>query len=146
MNLKAQRRLAAQLLKIGETRVAFNPEKAGDVSEALTKDDIRSLIKSGAIWEKPKTGISRGRARLRKGQKLKGRHGGGGRRGGTAKARTPPKREWIGKIRAVRDELKKMRDGKEITPSQYRRYYSQAKGNLFQSRRHLREQIGRDKG
>jgi large subunit ribosomal protein L19e len=49
----------------------------------------------------------------------------------------------MGKIRAIRDELKKMREGKEITPTEYRVLYVQAKGNLFQSRRHLREQIER---
>jgi ribosomal protein L19E len=38
-----------------------------------------------------------------------------------------------------------MKDDKEITVSEYRRYYRQAKGNLFNSRRHLRELVGRMK-
>ena len=143
MNLLGQRRLAAEVMKVGQSRVKFNVERLEDVSEALTKDDIRALVKSGAIEAKPKIGICRGRARLRKEQKLKGRHKGMGKRGGTAKARTPKKRKWVGKIRAIRDELKKMRTEKEITPSQYRKLYLQAKGNLFLSRRHLREQIER---
>jgi len=143
MNLSGKRRIAAAVLKSGATRVKFNPERLEDISEALTKDDIRSLIKSGAIIRIPKIGISRGRARLRQAQKLKGRHKGHGKRKGTSKARTPSKRRWINKIRAIRDELKKMRQAKDITPNEYRTLYLQAKGNLFQSRRHLREQIER---
>jgi large subunit ribosomal protein L19e len=143
MNLSGQRRLAAAVMKVGQTRVKFNTEKLEDVSEALTKDDIRGLVKAGAIEKRPVTGISRGRARARKLQKLKGRHKGAGVRKGRAKARTPKKLKWMGKIRAIRDELKKMREGKEITPTEYRVLYVQAKGNLFQSRRHLREQIER---
>ncbi len=145
MNLSGQRRLAADVMKIGATRVKFDPERLEDVSEAITKDDIRGLIKAGAITEKPVTGISRGRFRARIKQKHKGRHKGVGKRSGTAKARTPKKRKWIGKIRAIRDELKKMRDSKEIDSSQYRKLYRQSKGNLFLSRRHLKEQIGRMK-
>jgi len=143
MNLSGQRRLAAGIMNVGLTRVKFNPERIEDISEALTRDDIRALIKSKAITKKPVSGVSRGRAKARKKQKLKGRQGGLGHRKGTAKARTPKKRAWINKIRAVRDELKKMREKEEIKPSEYRRFYNQAKGNLFLSRRHLREQIGR---
>jgi large subunit ribosomal protein L19e len=143
MNLTSQRRLAAQVMKIGATRVKFNVERLEDVSEALTRDDVRGLVKSGAIEERPKTGISRGRARLKKAQKLKGRHKGAGKRKGRMKARTPAKRAWISKIRAIRDELKNMRQAKEITAAEYRKLYVQAKGNLFQSRRHLKEQIER---
>jgi large subunit ribosomal protein L19e len=143
MNLLGQRRLAAQVMKVGATRVKFNTERLEDVADALTKDDIRALVKSGAILKKPVTGISRGRARARKLQKLKGRHKGAGKRGGTAKARTPSKDRWMNKIRAIRDELKKMRQSKEINATEYRKLYRQAKGNLFQSRRHLKEQIER---
>ncbi|MFH1056038.1 MAG: 50S ribosomal protein L19e [Candidatus Altiarchaeota archaeon] len=145
MTFEGPRRLAGAIMKVGRTRVKFDPARLEEVSEALTKDDIRSLIKSGAIKKDPKRGISRGRARARKKQKLKGRSKGMGRRGGTAKARTPEKKKWMNKIRAIREELRMMREKKEITPTEYRKFYLQAKGNLFQSRRHLREQIGRVK-
>ena len=86
MNLLSQRRLAAQVMGCGGTRVKFNTERLDEVAEALTKDDIRSLVKSGAIIEKPVTGISRGRARTRQKQRDKGRRKGSGRRSGTSKA------------------------------------------------------------
>jgi len=143
MNLSGQRKLAAGIMKVGLTRVKFDSERLEEVSEALTRDDVRALIKSGAIIRRPERGVSRGRARARDRQKLKGRGRGQGHRGGTAKARTPGKRRWMNKIRAVRDELRRMRDEKEVTPSEYRRLYVQAKGNLFLSRRHLKEQVER---
>jgi large subunit ribosomal protein L19e len=143
MNLRNHRRIAADVMKIGQTRVKFNPERLEDISGALTKDDVRGLIRSGAITKKPVTGISRGRARKRQAQKDKGRHKGQGKREGRAKARTPAKKKWMSKIRAIRDELKIMREKKDITATEYRKLYVQAKGNLFTSRRHLREQIER---
>jgi len=146
MNLSGQRRLAARLLKVGQTRVKFNPERIEDIDEALTKDDIRALISSGALVKKQKKGISRGRAREKKAQQKKGRRRGSGKRKGTVNARVPKKRAWISKIRAIRDELKKMRETGDLTASEYRRLYLQAKGNLFQSRRHLHEHIQRIKG
>ncbi|MBD3387701.1 MAG: 50S ribosomal protein L19e [Candidatus Altiarchaeales archaeon] len=143
MNLRNQRRLAAEVLKVGVNRVKFDGERLEDISEALTRDDIRTLIKSGAISRKPVKGVSRGRARERERQKEKGRRRGKGHRRGTSNARAPRKREWIRKIRAVRDELRKLKEKKEITVPEYRKLYNQAKGNLFQSRRHLREHIER---
>ena len=65
-----QRRLAASELNIGESRVWINPdpELAGDLSDAITREDIRSQIKDGNIKAKPKKGNSRGRIRARNSQ------------------------------------------------------------------------------
>ena len=145
MNLKSQKRLAASIMKVGKTRVKINPKRIEDVNEALTKDDVRALISDNAITKKPKQGISRGRVRLKNAQKKKGRRRGKGKREGTLKARTPKKRAWINKIRAIRDELKKMRAEASLTATEYRDLYLKAKGNLFQSRRHIHEYIERVK-
>ena len=76
MNLKGQRRMAAQLMKVGKNKVKFDSDRLDDASEALTKDDVRALINSGAITERPKVGNSRGRVRQRKAQQKKGRQRG----------------------------------------------------------------------
>ncbi len=143
MNLRGQRRLAADVLDVGVNRVTFNPERLEDIDEALTREDIRALIKTGAIGKKPVKGVSRGRARAKAEQKRKGRRRGSGHREGSGNARDPSKRRWVNKIRAIRDELRKMRENGDITVSEYRKLYRQAKGNLFQSRRHLREHVER---
>ncbi|MFC2162937.1 50S ribosomal protein L19e [Candidatus Altiarchaeota archaeon] len=143
MNLTSQRNIAAKILKVGTNKVRFDPERAEEVSEALTREDIRYLIGSGAIKALQNKGISKGRGRKEKARKAKGRGKGHGKRSGTANARSNQKTLWIGKIRAIRDELKKMREEEVIDRALYRTLYRQATGNYFQSRRHLREHVER---
>jgi large subunit ribosomal protein L19e len=143
MDLRSRKKMAADVMGIGVSRVKISQDAQEDVSKAITRDDIRQQIEAGTISAKPKRGISRGRLRAKLKQKEKGRRRGQGRRTGSRKARRPGKDAWISKIRAIRDELRKMKEAKEITPTEYRRYYRQAKGNLFNSRRHLRELVGR---
>lgn len=51
--LKMQRRIAAELLKCGENRVWIDPEKVDEVASAITREDIRRLIKEGVIRKNP---------------------------------------------------------------------------------------------
>jgi len=135
--------MAAQLMKVGENKVRFNPERLEDVSEALTREDVRALIKSGAVSHIPKKGNSSARIKERLEKKATGKRRGHGSRKGSAKTRIGSKSRWISKIRAIRDEIKKMREDGAIDSSQYRQIYRQAKGNLFHSRRHVREHVER---
>ena len=61
VDLKNQRRVAATMLKCGENRVWIDPLRIEDVAEAVTRQDIRGLIKTRAIRAKQKRGISSGR-------------------------------------------------------------------------------------
>jgi len=133
MNLTPQKRMAADILKCGENRVYFDPYLEEDISLAITREDIRNLIKQGAIKKKYKKGISNYRKKLQHERKKKGRGRGLGKRKGTKHARTPKKRAWIKKIRPLRRELKKMRDKKLITTADYRKLYRNAKGGMFAS-------------
>ncbi len=133
MNLKPQRRMAAEILKCGENRVYFDPYLEEDISLAITREDIRSLIKQGVIKKKFKKGISKYRKNLQHERKKKGRARGLGKRKGTKHARTPKKRAWIKRIRPLRRELKKLRNKKAITTANYRKLYKNAKGGLFTS-------------
>ncbi|MCJ7516993.1 MAG: 50S ribosomal protein L19e, partial [Methanomassiliicoccales archaeon] len=63
MDLKSQRRIAAQILGCGEGRVWIDPDRIEDVADAITRADIRTAIESGTIRARPKKGVSRGRAR-----------------------------------------------------------------------------------
>jgi len=133
MNLKPQRRMAADILKCGENRVYFDPYLVEDISLAITREDIRNLIKQGVIQKKYKKGISKQRKNLRHERKKKGRARGLGKRKGTKHARTPKKRAWIKRIRPLRRELRKLRDRKLITVANYRKLYKNAKGGMFTS-------------
>ncbi|MFA6710256.1 MAG: 50S ribosomal protein L19e [Candidatus Methanomethylophilaceae archaeon] len=138
MDLKNQRRMAAEILKCGENRVWFNPDKIEEISECITRADIRTGIASGLIKAKAKYGTSYGRIRYIAGQKAKGKRKGPGSRKGTYYARISGKRRWISVIRPIRDELKALRADGKITPSVYRLYYMRAKGGVYKSRRNLR--------
>ncbi|MBO5654159.1 MAG: 50S ribosomal protein L19e [Candidatus Methanomethylophilaceae archaeon] len=138
VDLKNQKRMAAEVLKCGVNRVWIDPEKMEEVSNCITRADIRTAIMSGTIKAKPKNGTSYGRIRKAAAQKAKGKRKGPGSREGTANARVPEKRRWISIIRPIRDELKTLRDEGKITPSVYRLYYRRAKGGVYKSRSHLR--------
>lgn len=138
MNTKIQKRLAAQILKGSIKRVTFDPEAVSEIKEAITKADIRSLIKSRAIIIKNKKGVSKSRARKIRAQKRKGRQRGQGSRKGTANARSESKREWINKIRLQRELLKTLIEKGMIAQDIYRDLYRKSKGGFFRNKRHLK--------
>ncbi len=137
MDLKNQRRMAAEILDCGENRVWIDPNRAEDLSDAITRADIRTAIESGTIKALPKAGISQGRTRYNKAQRKKGRQRGPGSRKGRAGARSPTKRDWIQTIRPLRAELRELRDSGKISKHIYREFYMKAKGGVFKSRAHL---------
>jgi len=133
MSLKAQKRMAAEILKCGENRVYFDPYLIDEIKMAITREDIRNLVKEGIILKKYKKGNSKYRKNLRHERKKKGRARGIGKRKGTKYARLPKKKRWMNRIRPQRRELKKLRDRKSITTATYRKLYKNAKGGMFNS-------------
>ncbi len=139
--MKLQRRMAAKILKCGENRVWLDPAREEEVKQAITKADIRRLIKKGYIKKLPEQGNSRGRARKVMKQKKKGRRKGRGKKKGTKKE---GKEQWIKKIRALRRFLKKLKDEGKITPQTYKEMYRKAKGGFFKSKNHLKIYLQRN--
>ena len=145
MDLKNQKRIAAKVLKSGRSRVYFDPERLSDISEALTKADIRSLVSDGAIRAKPVSSNSRGRARRIASQKRKGRRKGPGSRKGASGTRMPRKRLWVTRIRVQREFIKMLKEKKLLNPKSYRNLYNMAKSGLFRSKRHIKLYIDEQK-
>jgi large subunit ribosomal protein L19e len=133
MNVTAQKRMASEILKCGVHRVYMDPEHIDDVQMAITREDIRNLIKNGIIGKHYIEGISRVRANLLHQKKKEGQRRGIGSRKGKAGARIPEKRRWINNIRPLRRELRKLRDTKKIDTLTYRKLYLKAKGGTFNS-------------
>ena len=131
----SQKIVAAKVLKCGVTRVRVLDEKA--VAEALTREDIRSLIKKGAIIKLPKVGNSRAHANKIMEQKKKGRRIGRGSRKGTKKTTEPKKRKWIKTVRPIRRLLKELRETNRIDKDDYRELYLKIKGGYFRNKKHL---------
>jgi large subunit ribosomal protein L19e len=140
-DLKSQRRMAAEVMDVGENRVWMDPDQMEKIDEAITRQDIRNLVESGAIQKKDKKGNSRGRTRKNRKQKAKGQRKGQGSRKGKKTARKSSKTEWMEKIRAIRKRLKEMRDEGEVTQEQYRKLYDMAKGGFFRDTKHLENHV-----
>ena len=138
MNLTTQKRLAASILKVGVNRVWIDPEQIEEVSRAITREGVKQLIDQKVIKPKPKKGISSYRSKKIAQQKKKGKRKGRGSVKGAKNARTPKKRAWMTTIRALRRDLKGMREAEEIDPTTYRKLYRMAKGGAFRSKSYMK--------
>lgn len=137
MELDMQRRLAAKILKCGINKIYFDPSRLKEIKEAITKSDIRSLIKDKAIARRPRLEKSRSRSRILIKQKRKGRRKGPGSRKGKHTARLPGKLEWMNLIRHQRGYLKQLKQKNMIPKKTFRQIYRMMKGGFFRSKRHL---------
>lgn len=138
MELRVQKRLAAQVMKCSEKRVIFDPSRLDEIKEAITKVDIRNLIKDGAIVRRAKKGVSRFRARKIRLQKSKGKRKGHGSRKGTFGARSNRKSRWVAHVRLQREFIRELKNKKIINNEIYRNLYMKIKGGFFRSKRHIK--------
>ena len=129
--LSLQKRLAASVLKVGQSRVVMDPDHFEDIKNAITRADIRKMINHGYIKVK-KTKVKKPDLYKKKRKK------GPGRRKGTKGAKVTKKRNWINTIRPLRRMLKDLRDKETIDSRTYRNTYMLIKSGMFRSRSHLK--------
>jgi large subunit ribosomal protein L19e len=132
-DLSAQKRLASEVLDVGENKIWLDPDRQADIAEAITREDIRELVDEGAVRAEPPKGNSRGKARQRQQKRAYGHQKGPGSRKGKAGARENDKESWQSRIRAQRKHLRQLRDDGEIDSSTYRALYDKAGGGEFDS-------------
>jgi large subunit ribosomal protein L19e len=137
MKLKVQKRLAADILKCSIKKIKIDQSRLEDIKESITKKDIRTLIKEGAVQKRKTQESSRGRTRKIKIQKSKGKRKGSGSRKGSPFARLPKKSRWASKIRTQRKHIKELRDNGKINKNTYSDLYMKSKGGFFRSKRHI---------
>ena len=134
LKLTLQKKLAADILKVGKSRVWISPAKEDqkEVQAAITRVDIKRLIKKGTIKavpskvRKPKTKATRKKRKK------------AGSRKGSKYARLTKKRRWMSTVRPLRAMLKEYKDEGQIDNATYRRLYMLVKGGQFRSRSHMR--------
>ena len=134
MSLETVKRIAARLLNSGMNKVRIKEEDVPRAAEALTAEDVRSLIKDKIVYALPKRGVSRARAKVKHTQVKKGRRRGRGSRKGQRYSRVPKKTLWVNKVRTQRALLGELY-GKEAldTPARKKLYYM-VKGNAFKNK------------
>jgi len=135
VSLKSQKRIASELLKCGISRIKITDEK--EAAEALTRNDVKMLVKKGVIYKEKKKGTSKFRSKKIREQKDKGRRLGPGSRKGTLGARKDSKTEWIEIVRPLRRLLREMRDAEQITKKDYKDLYMRVKGVFFRNKKHM---------
>ncbi len=132
-----QKRLASQILKCSPKRVKIDTDKLAEIKEAITREDVRSMIESGAITKMQKRGVSKGRHRKFLIQKRKGRRKGAGTKKGKKTAKIGKKEVWMNRIRLQRSFLNELKDKKIVDVQTYRDLYRKAKGGFFRNKRHI---------
>ncbi len=133
MSIKTVKRIAGRLLKSGISRVRI--KDATLVKDALTSEDVRSLIKQGAVYALPVKGVGRGKAKLKASRSHSGRRRGPGSAKGTPQATITDKERWIKQVRSQRKLLSGFKS--RIPSAEYRRVYMMVKGSAFRSRKQL---------
>jgi large subunit ribosomal protein L19e len=124
-----QRRLAADILKCGESRIWMEPTAGERINRAITRNDVRGLIADGVI--------SKHRAKVNA-RKAHGKQDIGSRKG-AAGARRGLKSKWLKIIRPQRSLLADVKD--KMKPLAYRKTYLLVKGGMFRSRAHLQTHL-----
>ena len=125
-----QKKLAAKISKVGLSRVWIDPTKLKDVSQAITKADIRKAIQKGWIKTLP-TKVAYPKTIGRKKRTP-------GRRKGAKHSVVSAKQKWISVIRPLRALLKELNRTQQIDKQTYKKMYKLAKGGIFRSRSHMR--------
>ncbi|WKT58831.1 50S ribosomal protein L19e [Candidatus Nitrosotenuis chungbukensis] len=137
VNLRAKKRLVSRVVGVGLDRIKFDTERSDDIADAITRENIRSLITAGTITIKPAKGTSRGRSKFKKSQKSK-RGATTGSKKGRKGARVGKKEVYVKRTRALRYRLKVAKDRKDITNPEFWELYRKVGGNTVKDTAHLR--------
>jgi len=117
------RRLAADIMHVGQNKIRISPEGFNEAKGALTRSDVKGLIERGIIKKLPPQGrASTGRA---------GRIGRGHRKG------TPVshKEAWMEKVRAQRRFLFMLVSSGVLKEGSKRMVYQKVKSGIFRNKR-----------
>ncbi|MGC9156978.1 MAG: 50S ribosomal protein L19e [Candidatus Micrarchaeia archaeon] len=135
MTIKFVKRVASEMLGRGVRAIRIKDSALEEAKKALTKDDVRKLIKEGGVYAEPEKHNLSLHGKLLKVKREKGRKRGYGKRRGTAKARAG--RVWEKKVRSQRLLLKKLKAMKKLDNKTFNKFYALVKGNAFPDKRSL---------
>jgi large subunit ribosomal protein L19e len=129
MSIKLTKRVAAALLKRGVSSVRITPTAVEEARKALTREDVRAMIKSGGVYAiKEKHNLSLYSIALNK-KRSQGRKRGQGKRRGSIKARGGV--DYKKSIRAQRRVLRSLKDDRTMDNVMFKKLYLLVKGGSF---------------
>jgi large subunit ribosomal protein L19e len=140
VNIRKKRELVARILGVGANRVRFEPDRLDDVADSITRENIRALIKNGAIWTVQPRGTSRRRA-IEKQSVWKVHGKGPGSKKGPKTARVGKKEVYVTKIRSMRYHLKVLKDRNDVSRETFWQLYKKVNGGQVRNLSHLRELV-----
>ena len=127
MNLSKKKRLAKKTFGVGSDRIVFVESRLGEIKDAITKQDLRDLEKSGAIIIK----IRKGGAKV---HKRKSRS-----TGNIRKKVRQNKRDYMAITRKLRTYLLELHSRGEISKEDMRSMRKKIRNREFRSKTHFKE-------
>jgi large subunit ribosomal protein L19e len=133
MKLNKKKELAAKTLKVGKNRIILENSGMQEISEAITKQDIRDLFSEGIIKIKQKKGRKKNVKRKTK------------RRDGKIKMK-PKKRkqEYVKITRKLRKYIKGLKEQGKIDKKEYEDLRKKIRMRKFKSKAQLKEYLGKE--
>ena len=122
------KRLAADILKVGVTRIRIKDGEYTRAMEALTREDVRGLIDDGAVYSLRYVGPR---------TKPPRKHKGIGKRKGKKFSRKGEKEAWMERLRAQRKYLNELLKTGEVPAQNKRKIYLKIKGGSFKGKKAL---------
>ena len=123
MTIQTVRRLAAEILDVGENKIRISPDGLKDAEGALTRSDVKGLIEKGIV--------SRVKSKGRASTKKMGRRGHGHRRGAVISG----KDAWMMKVRSQRKFLRQLISTGALKPESKRAVYDKVKSVIFRNKK-----------
>ena len=130
MQLAKKKELAAKVLKVGKGRIVFADESLGEIKEAITRQDIIDLHKSGAIQIKE----IKGRKKV---VRRKNRRG----IGKVKKRVKTRKQDYVKLTRKLRAFTRGLLRMGKVDKEKYKKVRRMIRAKKFRSRRHLNDSL-----
>ncbi len=129
MQLNKKRNLAARTLNVGKNRILFNQNRLDEIKDAITKQDVRDLVSSGAISIREVHGRKKNRA-------------GGRRRIGSIKIKVRNRKSnYIVLVRKLRSYIGEIKKHGTISKNEYAKLRKEIRAKIFRSKSHMKERV-----
>ncbi len=137
MTAQTVKRLAADILGVGVSRIRLDKDNLAKVEEALTRTDVRNLLEEGTVYALPPRAGHRKKEKPRKGR---------GSRKGQKKARGEGgKSAWMVRVRSQRKFLVELVRGGELPKERKHAIYMKIKGGAFRGKAAMRAYLAENK-